>query len=108
MDIARNDRREEFGLNRQSSIIDACRNLHADEEGPKTLTSEIEKIISALTMIPKPDALICSLDNNLENTVPLHQPARRGPPGAKRRAWQKKAHYQRSRCPIGERAPLLA
>jgi hypothetical protein len=88
-------RLENFPPNRLPGTIDACRNLHAEEEGPKTLTNEIKKMISGLSIIPKPETLLCSL----ENTVTVHQPARRCPSGAKRRAWQKKARYQRSRCP---------
>ena len=99
MDTARNDWLVNLAPNRLSGVDEACRNLHAGEEGPRTLTNEIEKMISGLSIIPKPDALLCSLDNTSENPVPLHQPARRGPSGAKRRDWQKKARYQRSRCP---------
>ena len=99
MDTARNDYLVNLTPNRLFGVDEACRNLHAGEEGPRTLTNEIDKMISGLSIIPKPDALLCSLDNTSENTVPLHQPARRGPSGAKRRAWRTKALYQRSRCP---------
>lgn len=95
IDISRNDWPEDRASNRLPGSIEACRNLHAGEEGPKTLTNEIEQIISALSIIPKPDALLCSLDYNLENL----QPARRRPSRARRRDWQKKVRYQRSRCP---------
>jgi hypothetical protein len=77
-----------------SGVDEACRNLHAIEEGPRRLTYEIEQVISRLTINPGSAALLCSL----ENTIPLHQPARRSPLGARRRAWQKKARYQRRRC----------
>ena len=99
MDTARNDWPENSLSSRLSAVDDACRNLHAGEEGPRTLSSEIEKMISRLSVIPKPDALLCSLDNNFDNTVPLHPPARRRPSRARRRDWQKKARYQRSRQP---------
>jgi hypothetical protein len=95
MDTASNDWLGERAPNRSLGVIEECRNLHAGEEGPKTLTNEIEKMISELSNIPKPDPLLCSL----ENTVPLHQPARRRPSRARRRDWQKKARYQRSRQP---------
>jgi hypothetical protein len=95
MDIACNDGTDNRAPNLLSNVNDACRNLHAIEEGPRRLTSEIETMISQLAIIPRHDPLLCSL----ENTVPIHQPARRGPSGAKRRAWQRKARYQRSRCP---------
>ena len=97
MDTARNDWPENSLSSRLSAVDDACRNLHAGEEGPRTLSSEIEKMISRLSVIPKPDALLCSLDNNFDNTVPLHPPARRRPSRARRRDWQKKVRYQRSR-----------
>ena len=99
MDTPRKDWLEDLGPNRLPSIMEACKNLHAEEEGPKTLTNEIEKMISGLFIIPRTDALLCSLDNTLENPVSLHQPARRRPSRARRRDWQKKARYQRSRCP---------
>jgi hypothetical protein len=95
MDNARNDWLENGAPDRLSAVDEACRNLHAEEEGPRTLTCEFEKMISALSIIPKLSSLLCSL----ENTVSVHQPARRGPSGAKRRAWRTKARYQRSRCP---------
>ncbi len=95
MDTAHEYALENVIPDRLSSVDEACRNLHAGEEGPRTLSSEIEKMISGLSIIPKPDALLCSL----ENTLPLHQPARRSPSRARRRAWQKKACYQRGRCP---------
>ena len=94
MDTPRNDWLEELGPNRLPGIMETCKNLHADEEGPKTLTNEIEKMISSLSIIPKLDTLLCSLDNISEKP-----PARRGPSGAKRSAWRTKARYQRSRCP---------
>jgi hypothetical protein len=99
MGTARNDWPEVGARNPLSSTIEACRNLHAVEEGPRTLTNEIETMISRLATIPRPEALLCSLDNNPKNTVPLHKPARRRHSRARRRDWQKKARYQRSRCP---------
>lgn len=99
METAHNDWLKNLAPNRLSGVDEACRNLHASEVGPRTLSYEIEKMISGLSIIPKPDALLCSLSNNLENTVPLHQPARRRPFRARRRDWQKKARYQRSRQP---------
>lgn len=99
MDTVHNDWLENLASNQLSAGDDACRNLHAGEEGPRTLTNEIDKMISGLSIIPKPDTLLCSLNNTSENTVPLHQPARRNPSRARRRAWQRKARYQRSRCP---------
>ena len=95
MDTARNDWLENLAPNQLSGGDDSCRNLHAGEEGPQTLTNEIEKMIFRLYIIPKPEPLLCSL----ENTVPLHEPARRRPPRARRRDWQTKARYQRSRRP---------
>lgn len=95
MDTVRYDCPEDRAPSRLSSTIVACRNLHATEEGPKTLTHEIDKMILGLSIIPKPEPHLCSL----ENTVPLHQPARRRPARARRRDWQKKARYQRSRQP---------
>lgn len=95
MDTVRNAWLENSHSSRLSDVDWACRNLHAGEEGPRTLSSEIEKMISRLETIPTPETLLCSLDN----PVPLHQPARRSPSRARRRAWQKKARYQRSRCP---------
>jgi hypothetical protein len=92
---AQNDWLENTIPCRPPSVDDACRNLHANEDGPRTLTSEIEKMISSLSIIPKLDSDSSSLDN----TIPIHQPARRSPPRARRRAWQKKARYQRRRCP---------
>jgi hypothetical protein len=97
--IAQNDWLEQTIRDGSSGVHEACRNLHAIEEGPRRLTNEIEKVISRLTILPGPAALLCSLENSLENTIPLHQPARRSPPRARRRAWQKKARYQRRRCP---------
>jgi hypothetical protein len=95
MDTAHNDWLEDSLPSRLSSVDEACRNLHAGEEGPRTLTNEIEKMISRLSAMPRSDAFISSLDN----TISIHQPARRSPPRARRRAWQTKARYQRSRCP---------
>ena len=93
--IAQNDWLEQTIPNKISGVDAACRNLHAIEEGPRTLTNEIEKMISRLSITSRSNSLSCSLDS----PIPPHQPARRSPSRARRRAWQKKTRYQRRRCP---------
>lgn len=78
-----------------TSTESACRNLQAPEDGPRQLTGEIERMISRLARTPRLEAHSSSLYHPTQTDVP----ARRSPSGARRRAWQKKAQYQRTRCP---------
>ncbi len=72
----------------------ACRNLHAAAEGLRTLSIDLSKLFPALQ--DKNDPVSFSISSlSIEQAVDRE---RRRPSKAKRRAWQRKAKYQRRRC----------
>lgn len=63
---------------------DACRNLHADDEGLRQLSFDLQKLFPALRVVADPFSF--SISSQSSQDTP--QPARRRPSKAKRRAWQ--------------------